>query len=138
MSHTRDRFLVYGRSQIANRHRLALKTVVTVGTELRMPIPYEEIGMTEIATDERGRITIPQKTRERFGEHYRLVELEHGIKLIPIDDDPLKGLRDAVGDAFADKDAADLKEEARKTAVQQIQERHRHRSEKSETDHNEE
>jgi bifunctional DNA-binding transcriptional regulator/antitoxin component of YhaV-PrlF toxin-antitoxin module len=87
------------------------------------------MGMTEIATDERGRITIPQKTRERFGEHYRLVELENGIKLIPIDDDPLEGLRDAVGDAFADKDAAELKEAARTSATQQINERHRDRSE---------
>lgn len=87
------------------------------------------MGMAEIATDERGRITIPQKTRERFGEHYRLVELENGIKLIPIDDDPLEGLRDAVGDAFADKDATELKEEARTSATQQISERHRDRSE---------
>lgn len=87
------------------------------------------MGMAEIATDERGRITIPQKTRERFGERYRLVELENGIKLIPIDDDPLEGLRDAVGDTFADTDATELKEEARTSATEQINERHRDRNE---------
>lgn len=54
--------------------------------------------MSEITTDERGRITIPKAVRERFGERYRLVELEDGIKLMPVPDDPLESLRNAASD----------------------------------------
>ncbi|WP_224214638.1 AbrB/MazE/SpoVT family DNA-binding domain-containing protein [Natrinema longum] len=46
-----------------------------------------------ITTDERGRITIPKAVRERFGERYRLVELEDDIKLMPVPDDPLESHR---------------------------------------------
>jgi len=54
--------------------------------------------MSEITTDERGRITIPKAVRERFGERYRLVELEDGIKLMPVPDDPLESLRNAASE----------------------------------------
>lgn len=53
------------------------------------------MGMSEIATDERGRITIPKEIRDRHGERYRLVELRSGIKLVPIPDDPVTALRSA-------------------------------------------
>jgi len=55
----------------------------------------------EITTDERGRITIPKAVRERFGERYRLVELEDGIKLMPVPDDPLESLRNAASDELS-------------------------------------
>jgi bifunctional DNA-binding transcriptional regulator/antitoxin component of YhaV-PrlF toxin-antitoxin module len=47
------------------------------------------MGTSEVATDERGRITIPKEVRERFGEHYRLVELRDGIKLPPRPENPV-------------------------------------------------
>ena len=51
--------------------------------------------MTEITTDERGRITIPKDLRDRFGDQYRVVELDDGIKLVPLEDDPVAALREA-------------------------------------------
>ena len=63
-------------------------------------------------TDERGRIYLPKDVRERYGEHYRIVELPTHVVLLPVDDDPLKGVREAVGDAFEDKGREELKAEA--------------------------
>ncbi|MFW6436317.1 MAG: AbrB/MazE/SpoVT family DNA-binding domain-containing protein [Halococcoides sp.] len=65
------------------------------------------------STDERGRIYLPKEMRERFGEEYRIVELPSHVALFPVDDDPLDGLRDAVGDAFAGRDPDELKSAAR-------------------------
>ena len=56
--------------------------------------------MSELATDERGRITIPKELRERFGERYRLIELQDGIKLLPRPEDPVATLRGAASEEF--------------------------------------
>jgi len=63
--------------------------------------------------DERGRIYLPKDVRERFGETYRIVELPSHVALFPVDDDPLEGIRTAVGDAFEGERVDDLKERAR-------------------------
>ena len=63
-------------------------------------------------TDERGRIYLPKDVRERYGEHYRIVELPTHVVLLPVDDDPLEGVREAVGDAFENKSREELKTEA--------------------------
>ena len=63
-------------------------------------------------TDGRGRIYLPKDVRERYGEHYRIVELPTHVVLLPVDDDPLEGAREAVGDAFEGKDREELKAEA--------------------------
>lgn len=65
------------------------------------------------ATDERGRIYLPKAVRERFGDEYRIVEFPSHVALFPVDEDPLEGVREAVGDAFEGEDAATLKERAR-------------------------
>lgn len=67
-------------------------------------------------TDDRGRIVIPHEIREKYGDRYRLVELDDRVEMIPIDDDPVEGLRNAVGDAFDDKSVAEIKREARNAA----------------------
>ena len=64
------------------------------------------------STDERGRIYLPKDVRERFGTWYRIVLPSH-VALFPVDEDPLAGLRAAVGDAFVETEAADLKADAR-------------------------
>ena len=73
------------------------------------------------STDERGRLYLPKDVRDRFGETYRIVELPSHVALFPVDDDPLKGLREAVGDAFNETDSEELKEQARRSISEEIE-----------------
>jgi bifunctional DNA-binding transcriptional regulator/antitoxin component of YhaV-PrlF toxin-antitoxin module len=66
--------------------------------------------MTKVATDERGRITIPREARERYGDEYRLVELQSGIKLIPVPEDPIEALRSAASEEFKSASTDKLRE----------------------------
>jgi len=70
--------------------------------------------------DERGRLYLPKEVRERFGEQYRIVELPSHVALFPVDDDPLDGIRAAVGDAFEDGDSDQFKAAARERISQDI------------------
>ncbi|AEH36939.1 AbrB/MazE/SpoVT family DNA-binding domain-containing protein [Halopiger xanaduensis] len=72
-------------------------------------------------TDERGRIYLPKDVRERFGDQYRIVELPSHVALFPVDEDPLDGLRAAVGDAFTETEADELKSDAREAISQEAQ-----------------
>lgn len=65
------------------------------------------------STDDRGRIYLPKDVRERYGERFRIVELPTHVGLFPVDEDPLDGLRDAIGDAFEGEDPDQLKSNAR-------------------------
>lgn len=69
-----------------------------------------------VEADDRGRIVIPNEIREKHGDRYRVVELEDRVELIPLKDDPIEGLRDAVGDAFDDKSVEQIKRESREAA----------------------
>ncbi|KTG30642.1 hypothetical protein [Haloferax profundi] len=80
------------------------------------------------STDERGRIYLPKDVRSRFGERYRIVELPSHVALFPVDDDPLEGLREAVGDAFEETDTDELKEEARSAISEEIEAEDQERS----------
>lgn len=73
------------------------------------------------STDERGRLYLPKDVRERFGEQYRIVELPTHVALFPVDDDPVAGLRAAVGTAFEGADADQLKTDARKRLSQEVE-----------------
>lgn len=74
--------------------------------------------------DDRGRIVIPHEIREKHGSRYRVVELDDRIELIPLEDDPIEGLRDAIGDAFDDTAIEEIKrasrEAAREDAVDEV------------------
>ena len=72
------------------------------------------------STDERGRIYLPKDVRERFGDRYRIVELPSHVALFPVDEDPLEGLRAAVGDAFAEMEPDELKREAREAIDREV------------------
>lgn len=68
-------------------------------------------------TDERGRIYLPKEVRDTYGEQYRVVQLPSHVALIPIDDDPLDGLREAIGDAFEGREIEELREDAREAVA---------------------
>lgn len=72
------------------------------------------------STDEQGRIYLPKDVRERFGDRYRIVELPSHVALFPVDEDPLEGLRAAVGDAFAETEADELKADAREGISREV------------------
>lgn len=71
--------------------------------------------MAETTLDDRGRLTLPKEFRERYGDRYHVVELHDGIKLIPIDEDPLQTLREEFGDLEKSVDA--LRTEVRESAL---------------------
>lgn len=72
------------------------------------------------STDERGRIYLPKDVRERFGEQYRIVELSNHVALLPVDEDPVAGLRSAVGDAFEGEEVGTLKAAAREQVSRDV------------------
>ena len=71
--------------------------------------------MSEATLDDRGRLTLPKELREQYGDHYRVVKLHDGIKLIPVAEDPLDALRDEF--AGVEKTADELRNEAREAAL---------------------
>ncbi len=73
------------------------------------------------STDERGRIYLPKDVRERFGDQYRIVELPSHVALFPVDDDPMEGIRAAVGDAFEGEEVDDLKSQAREAVSEEVE-----------------
>jgi bifunctional DNA-binding transcriptional regulator/antitoxin component of YhaV-PrlF toxin-antitoxin module len=71
--------------------------------------------MTEVTLDDRGRFTLPKPLRERFGDRFHVVELQDGIKLVPVAEDPLAALREEFDDV--DTPATELRESGRKEAL---------------------
>ncbi|ADD04312.1 uncharacterized protein Nmag_0727 [Natrialba magadii ATCC 43099] len=67
--------------------------------------------MSDVALDDRGRLTLPKEIRERYGERYHIVQLHDGIKLVPVAEDPLEALRDEFEDV--EKSADELRDGAR-------------------------
>ena len=71
--------------------------------------------MSDATLDDRGRLTLPKEIRERYGDHYHVVDLHDGIKLIPVAEDPLDALRDEFADV--EKTVEELRDAARETAL---------------------
>jgi len=67
----------------------------------------------ERSTDKRGRITIPSELRDRFGDRYRVVGLEDGIKLVPIPNEPIERLRESASDDLRRASLDELRDAAR-------------------------
>jgi bifunctional DNA-binding transcriptional regulator/antitoxin component of YhaV-PrlF toxin-antitoxin module len=76
----------------------------------------------EVHADSRGRITIPKELRERYGEQYRLVELQSGIKLVPVPEDPLAALQAAASDELREASLDELEAAADEHAHRQANE----------------
>lgn len=68
---------------------------------------------TTTTTDERGRIVIPAAFREKHGDRYRIVALRDRIELIPLVEDPVQGLQEAVGNAFNGTSVEEIRHTAR-------------------------
>ena len=71
--------------------------------------------MALVTLDERGRLTLPERVRERYGDRYHIVDIQNGIKLVPVAADPLEALRDEF--AAVDGSAVELRANARDTAL---------------------
>jgi bifunctional DNA-binding transcriptional regulator/antitoxin component of YhaV-PrlF toxin-antitoxin module len=52
--------------------------------------------MSTVDVDDRGRIYVPKDVREDYGKKFRIVRLKDSIKLIPVDEDPVEGLKQAM------------------------------------------
>jgi bifunctional DNA-binding transcriptional regulator/antitoxin component of YhaV-PrlF toxin-antitoxin module len=76
---------------------------------------------TTMATsvDERGRLYLPKEVRERYGERFRIVRLHDGIKLLPVPDDPVEDLAEAL-EPIKEATPADLSEAAEEEAMREI------------------
>ena len=80
-------------------------------------VPIQSEAVTEVTLDGRGRLTVPKELRDRFGDRYHLVRVHDGIKLVPIDEEPLRALREEFADV--EKSAAELREGGRDEALEQ-------------------
>lgn len=72
-------------------------------------------------TDGRGRIYLPTDIREEFGDEYRIVKLPNRVTLLPVDDDPIEGLHEAVGDALEGTEREELEAAARSKAQSNLE-----------------
>ena len=69
-----------------------------------------------VETDSHGRLYLSSELRKKYGEKFHVVEYEDRLELIPIDEDPLKAVREAAGDAFEGKSIEELREGAQEQA----------------------
>lgn len=67
-----------------------------------------------VEVDDRGRIYLQKRLRDRFGDRFHVVEYEDRLELVPIADDPLAAARDAAAGAFDDRSIEELREAAKR------------------------
>lgn len=64
-----------------------------------------------------GRIYLSTELREKYGDRFRILERDDRLVLLPVPDDPLEALRDEFADV--DKSARELRDEARRAALEE-------------------
>lgn len=78
------------------------------------------VGMAgKVILDDCGRITLPERVCDRYGDQFRVVEMDGGIKLVPIPDDLVAALRKAAGDDLREASFPALERAAREEACEQ-------------------
>ena len=87
-----------------------------------------------VETDAHGRIYLSADLRQKYGEKFHVVEYEDRLELIPIDEDPLRAIRDAAGDAFEGKSIEELREAALEQAQREAKADVEHRKQAAEDD----
>lgn len=65
---------------------------------------------------EDGRVYLPKRLREKYGERFELIDRGDRLVLIPIDEDPLEALREEA--SSSDKSVAELKDAALAQALE--------------------
>jgi len=70
-------------------------------------------------TDKKGRLYLSKDTRETYGERFLKVELDNGIKLIPIPEDPVEDLRD-VAEKLRGRSIEEIKKGIKKEALDSL------------------
>lgn len=82
-------------------------------------MPHERESIS-VETDPHGRLYLSAELREKYGEKFHVVEYENRLELVPIDEDPLRAVRDEVGDALEGKSREELRERALERAGQEV------------------
>jgi len=72
-----------------------------------------------VETDKKGRLYLSKETRETYGEKFLEVELDNGIKLIPIPEDPVEDLRD-VTEKLRGRSIEEIKKGIKKEALDSL------------------
>lgn len=62
-----------------------------------------------------GRIYLPKEKREKYGEQFRMVDMNEGIMLIPVSENPLEKLREIT--SGTEKSSKELVEESREEMI---------------------
>jgi len=70
-------------------------------------------------TDKKGRLYLSKETRETYGERFLEVELDDGIKLIPIPDDPVEDFR-KVTEKLKGRSIEELKKGIKEEALESL------------------
>jgi hypothetical protein len=73
----------------------------------------------QVETDDRGRVYLSKDLRDRYGEQFHVVTYRDHIEFVPIDEDSLEGLREAVGDAFDGESVENMREKGRQAASEE-------------------
>lgn len=90
-----------------------------------------------VETDDHGRLYLPKPLREKHGERFRVLDLPTRVILIPIDDDPLQAVRDAIGDRFDDRSLDAIGDDIQAAAESEVDAEVRERGERALVDRDE-
>ncbi len=69
-----------------------------------------------IETDPHGRLYLSAELRRTYGEKFHVVEHEDRLEFVPIEEEPVRALREAAGDAFDGTSLDELRDETRAQA----------------------
>jgi hypothetical protein len=72
-----------------------------------------------IQTDSQGRLYLSADLREQYGKKFHVVEYENRLELIPIDEDPLKAVREEVGTSLDGVSRTKLRQDGLERARQE-------------------
>lgn len=73
-----------------------------------------------VEADDQGRITLPAEIRDKHGRRFHLIDLPHRVVLIPISENPLEAVREAMGHMFSDQSIEEIKTETIRAAKDEI------------------